>query len=434
MKTNDFVNQAIANHLEKVSARLNESMEPTNPQDLMQVFRDNEDNNAHTENLLLMAQAVGDDNDIRNASNLVSQKERQGYMDDTTVHIERKLRNKLWPLFQAKYGKQELPEFTSENAEEAFRKSLNEGQVDTILEYLNTAYQTLKQHIDSYPEEYAENFETFYSLLRGYLMKDDMDRFLWYWEYLLGKYPDAFGIFAEALFEAAGIGAHGSFDEFLKLTSDSEELHETLTPEVNLIISKAVQHLAPLLNKTGGVRSYATQLATLISSKYKIPLQDTMAAVVKELEPMGHSLDEGWKDTAKKVAAGAVIAGALANPAHAKGGGGGHGGGGHASVAHSSEAPSAARGIKSSGYPSWFSALWPHPAAAPANSNNDDKKKKEIKENATGGATGAGSVAVVSNTLGEKGAFSKKDVDKKLGGYSNMLTRGGPVKLHKVKK
>jgi hypothetical protein len=59
------------------------------------------------------------------------------------------------------------------------------------------------------------------------------------------------------------------------------------------------------------------------------------------------------------------------------------------------------------------------------------ESKVSIKENATGGATGAGSVAVVSGALGEKGGFSKKDVDKKLGSYTNMLTRGGVVKAGK---
>lgn len=56
---------------------------------------------------------------------------------------------------------------------------------------------------------------------------------------------------------------------------------------------------------------------------------------------------------------------------------------------------------------------------------------ESLKENATGGATGAGSVAVVSGVLGEKGGFSKKDVDTKLAGYGNMLSRGGKVKVGK---
>jgi hypothetical protein len=36
-------------------------------------------------------------------------------------------------------------------------------------------------------------------------------------------------------------------------------------------------------------------------------------------------------------------------------------------------------------------------------------------------------------TLGEKGAFSKKEINKKLGGYTNQLTSGGPVKIGKAK-
>lgn len=51
-----------------------------------------------------------------------------------------------------------------------------------------------------------------------------------------------------------------------------------------------------------------------------------------------------------------------------------------------------------------------------------------VKEDATGGSSMSSSVAVTPQTLGEKGTFSKKEVNKKLGGYSNVLTRGGPVK------
>lgn len=61
------------------------------------------------------------------------------------------------------------------------------------------------------------------------------------------------------------------------------------------------------------------------------------------------------------------------------------------------------------------------------------EKKTKVKENATGGSSMSSSVAVTPQTLGEKGTFSKKEVNKKLGGYSNVLTRGGPVKAGKSK-
>ena len=61
------------------------------------------------------------------------------------------------------------------------------------------------------------------------------------------------------------------------------------------------------------------------------------------------------------------------------------------------------------------------------------EKKTKVKEDATGGSSMSSSVAVTPQTLGEKGTFSKKEVNKKLGGYSNVLTRGGPVKAGKSK-
>lgn len=61
----------------------------------------------------------------------------------------------------------------------------------------------------------------------------------------------------------------------------------------------------------------------------------------------------------------------------------------------------------------------------------ETEKKTKVKEDATGGGMGTGSVALVNSALGagDKGSFSKKEVNKKLGGYSNVLTRGGPIKV-----
>ena len=61
------------------------------------------------------------------------------------------------------------------------------------------------------------------------------------------------------------------------------------------------------------------------------------------------------------------------------------------------------------------------------------KGASTVKEDATGGSSMSSSVAVTPQTLGEKGTFSKKEVNKKLGNYSNVLTRGGPVKAGKSK-
>lgn len=54
--------------------------------------------------------------------------------------------------------------------------------------------------------------------------------------------------------------------------------------------------------------------------------------------------------------------------------------------------------------------------------------KEFIKEEASAGATGSPSVAVAMQTLGEKGSFTQKEVNKKLHGYTNQLSPGGIVK------
>ena len=57
-----------------------------------------------------------------------------------------------------------------------------------------------------------------------------------------------------------------------------------------------------------------------------------------------------------------------------------------------------------------------------------EQGKRTVKENATGGATGASSVAVSMGGLGEQGGFSKKDLNKKLGSYGNRLSNVKKVK------
>lgn len=338
--------------------------------DPMSIYRRNEEKNDHSANAVLMAKLVGDEIDLDRAKTIQAAHQRRGELTPALYQQRREIETRLWPIFRKRYGakaneadpevaqptqEQSMPEFTAESAERAFDKlvegvpdtiplndavktlkqygarnfktrsnaldfydnkgrpmSLNltwldnadrvvklsdlnsasrklkgvevplkEDQVDNILEYVTAAYQTLTKNKSAYGEDAMETFNSIYSSLRRALMSGNMDEFHNEWEYYSGRYPDAFDIFAEQMFEEAEIGQDGTIEDFLALTSE------------------------------------------------------------------------------------------------------------------------------------------------------DNEAQQNLRENATGGATGAGSVAVVSGTLGEKGDFSKKDVTKKLGGYSNMLTRGGPVKVKK---
>lgn len=57
---------------------------------------------------------------------------------------------------------------------------------------------------------------------------------------------------------------------------------------------------------------------------------------------------------------------------------------------------------------------------------NADQAERQFAESLheDAGVTGSSSIAVTPQTLGEKGSFSKKDVNKKLSGYGNVLKRG----------
>ena len=94
-----------------------------------------------------------------------------------------------------------------------------EAQVDTIIEHMNTALADLLKS-GGYSTEAKDHFKDFHDILRRYLMKDDMEGFGEAWDRLLGQYPDVFGEYAEALFEAAGMKPDkGTFDEFLELAA-----------------------------------------------------------------------------------------------------------------------------------------------------------------------------------------------------------------------
>ena len=54
------------------------------------------------------------------------------------------------------------------------------------------------------------------------------------------------------------------------------------------------------------------------------------------------------------------------------------------------------------------------------------KSKDFIREDA--GATCSSAVATVVPPLGEKGALTKKEINKRLSGYTNQLTPGGIIK------
>jgi len=56
---------------------------------------------------------------------------------------------------------------------------------------------------------------------------------------------------------------------------------------------------------------------------------------------------------------------------------------------------------------------------------------ESLSEEASAGSSCSSTIAITPQTLGEKGSFSRKQVNKKIGNYTNVLTRGGPVKVSK---
>jgi hypothetical protein len=66
----------------------------------MEEFLENEDINMHTENIVLMAEHVGDSYDKEQANKLLRRVQHMGYSDIEAEHTAAKLRARLWPLFK----------------------------------------------------------------------------------------------------------------------------------------------------------------------------------------------------------------------------------------------------------------------------------------------------------------------------------------------
>lgn len=73
----------------------------------MKKYRENEDNNYHSENLLLLAKAVGSKNDIEMANTVLKALKKAGYAEPEFTKKRNALNKKLWPMFKKEVAKEE---------------------------------------------------------------------------------------------------------------------------------------------------------------------------------------------------------------------------------------------------------------------------------------------------------------------------------------
>ena len=66
-------------------------------------YQENEEINAHSENLVLMAAHVGDDIDKRRADNVLWRVHHMGYRDWIAECDARKLNARLYPMFSERF-------------------------------------------------------------------------------------------------------------------------------------------------------------------------------------------------------------------------------------------------------------------------------------------------------------------------------------------
>jgi hypothetical protein len=68
-------------------------------------YKANEELNAHSENLVLMAKHVGDSLDQQRAQHVVWRVQRMGHLDELGACDAAALNTKMWPKFRRRYRK-----------------------------------------------------------------------------------------------------------------------------------------------------------------------------------------------------------------------------------------------------------------------------------------------------------------------------------------
>ena len=98
----------------------------------------------------------------------------------------------------------------------------NQPDTDQILYYLTSAARSMLKDVDSmYGPDAKQEITHIYNWLRGDLKEGNFKEFEKTYDMALRKYPDAASELYDAMYEHAGVGMHGTYEEFMAKCTDN---------------------------------------------------------------------------------------------------------------------------------------------------------------------------------------------------------------------
>ena len=122
------------------------------------------------------------------------------------------------PKVDEKMGRR--AEFTM-RAKNKVNEAGGEINTDQILEHLTSGYLVLRENRNMFTEEGFATIERIYNGLRYDLKDGNYMSFMQSYSEYMSKYPDAAGELVDAMFDAAGLEAKSTLDQFLAVCSES---------------------------------------------------------------------------------------------------------------------------------------------------------------------------------------------------------------------
>lgn len=173
-------------------------------------------------------------------------------------------------------------------------EGINDGpDTDCILHHLTSAWTTISQNMrDSVSSDGLRTIEFIYHHLREPLMKGDLAGFEKAWEYCGAQHVDAFDFFVDEVFAKAGLGDHGTYEQFVDSCKESsleekappgeEKLVKSLKKEYPGHEDKAFATAWSIYNKKHGKSEGVEEEAQVVSCNQDNPENCRTACAMEE--------------------------------------------------------------------------------------------------------------------------------------------------------
>lgn len=140
---------------------------------------------------------------------------------------------------------------------------------DSVLEHLTGGFLTMRKHREAYGVDGWERITRIYNTLRSCLKDNNFASFEDAYNELLGKYPDATTELIDSMFEDAGLGDHGTYDQFMGKVKGLSESENTI--KCFIITAKLAE---------GGTKKFRVKAQSMNVAKEKFNKHHSMAKIL----------------------------------------------------------------------------------------------------------------------------------------------------------